>query len=525
MLLPSSHMLLDIDERGGYRLLAPYKEHELATPLGGKWDARNGWWLFDEFPEVLLHRDDVQVSDAALRKRNEELQRYGELISLHSAKDADVRYGAGLDPYQRVGVKFLATAGRAILADFPGAGKSAQAIRAACEVGAKTALVVTKKSLIHNWEKQFDLWLPEGYALDYDITNYEQLVRHPEKFKKKYDVMIVDEATQVKSRKAKRSKAVEKFAQKIPYVWLLSGTLVRNRPDELWMPLHILHPKRYTSYWRFVEEYCLTEHNPWSGGTSVVGLRPDKKEDLGRELAPLLLRRTRDVVDLPPITRETVYVQLQGAQKDLYHSMLREFFVMLGNAAIVHAPNVAAQLVRLRQIACTPALIGGKDVSAKTEALLDLLEEYAEEYKVIVFSTFARYVDNLFPKLLPYNPAKITGDVPARERNEAVEKFNSDPDCRVLVGSIAAMGEGLNIQAGDIIIFADKPWVADDVEQAESRSHRRGRKDPVHVISLVAEGTVDEYIEKVLADKKKISREIDAIAQIVKLMRERRDAA
>lgn len=511
-------MLLDVHGKQ-YKLLASYKERDVVRTAGGVWDARHGWWVLPSLSESLLSLSNLQISEAASERIFRERQKHAELRRLHSVEDVPLRYGDQIDPYQRVGAKFLAVAGRAILADHPGLGKSAQAIRAACEVGAEKVLVVTRKSLIHNWEQQFALWLPDSVSLRYDITNYEQVVKRLEDFtKQRCDVLIVDECTQVKSRKAQRSQAVFKLAQAVPYVWLLTGTPVLNRPDELWMPLHIIDPQRYRSYWRFVEEYCLLEYNPWSGGRRVKGLDPAKSAKLAEELSLVLLRRTREVVNLPPITRETVFVEMTGEQKHMYDSMLKEFFVVLSGAKLVYAPTVVAQLVRLRQITCTPALVGGPETSAKTNALLEIVEDYAGDYKILVFSTFARYVEILIEKMRRYKAVKITGGMTPRQRGQAVDTFNNDPACRVLVGTIGAMGEGLNLQGADIVIFTDKSWVPASVEQAESRSHRRGREKPVHVITLVASGTVDEHVEAVLNNKQEIISEVDAVTRLIALM-------
>lgn len=519
-------MLLDVAD-DQFRLYASYREKDVAKLAGARWDGRRRCWVFPDLPpDGLLAASGLSVTKSAAERLAQECARREALEALHRASDVELGcgHGAGLDPYQRVGAKFLALAKRAILADFVGAGKSAQAIRAACEVGARKALVVTRKSLIHNWHQQFELWMPVRASFTYDITNYEQVVRRLDEFVRQgYDVLIADEATQVKNRKAQRSRALFALAKGIPHVWLLTGTPVLNRPDELWMLLHIVNPARYGSYWKFVEQYCLLERNPWSGGWKVVGLKPGASGALAKELAPVLLRRERNTVALPPITRETIYVELTPTQKELYRSMLKEFYVLLDQGTMLHAPSVVAQLVRLKQIACTPVLVGGPDESAKTQALLEYAEDYARDYKLLVFTTFAKYADHLADKLAEYGVVKITGAVSEKSRKEAADAFNGDPACRVLVGTIGAMSEGLNLQSADIIVFTDKAWVPSAVEQAEGRAWRRGRVHPVHVVTLVASKTVDEHIEAVLQSKVRIVKEMDAVMRLAALIKARRE--
>lgn len=494
--------LLDVDAQG-YRLLAGYAERDRLCPLGGAWDPYNGWWVLpaNVSYEQLSVIPSIVISDGAAER-------------LKALSGVTVKHGDGLDSYQQDGVRFLATAGRAILADFPGAGKSAQSIRAVSEIGAKNPLVVTKKSLIYNWQHQISLWRAEDIL--FTVTNYEQVVRRLNEYiNAKHDVLIVDEGHYIKNRRAARSKTIFKLAQTIPYTWILTGSLVMNRPDELWMLLHTLDRKRFRSYWKFVEEYCELEYNPWSGSKKPVGIKPGASALLAEVLAPIILRRTRDAVDLPPLTRETIHVVLAGVQKDIYDKMLHEFYVLTDEAGFLHAPTVLAQLTRLRQIVCTPALLGGPDKSAKTDAILDLVDQYASDHKILVFSAFATYIKNLTSKLQEYGAVSITGDASAANRDQSVRAFSEDPQCRVLSGTYGAMGEGLNLQAADIVILADKDWVPANIEQAELRAHRRGQDKPVHVISVAADHTVDEYIERVLASKKEIIREIDVITQML----------
>lgn len=449
---------------------------------------------------------------------------FSELVHLQSAKDADVVFGEGLDTYQRVGVKFLATAKRAVLADPVGLGKSAQAIRAAQEVGAKKVLVVTKKSLIYNWSHQLGLWATQNSTIEcFDVVNYEQVaLRLQEYIAGGYDALIVDEAHMIKSRggrnkPVKRTRALYTLADKVPYVWLLTGTPILNRPDELWSLLHVTDKRKYSSYWRFVEQYCALGYHPWTGRQNVVlGIKPGKESELSTELATVVLRRVKETVQLPPLTRETLYLELVGTQKQLYDQMLREFFLHIEGMDVLHAPSVLAQYTRLRQITCTPALIGGEDVSVKTAAVLDLVETYASEHKILVFSEFASYVDILHKVLVPYGAVKIVGGMPAAQRDEAIQSITNNPLCRVLVGTLGAMGVGLNIQAADIVITTDKGWVPAAIEQAEGRAYRRGQTKPVHVVTLHATGTLDDHIDAVLTKKVEIIGVVDIIMQMLR---------
>ena len=323
-----------------------------------------------------------------------------------------------------------------------------------------------------------------------------------------WDVVVVDEAARIKNRKAKRTKAVWKLAHKSDYLWLLSGTPVQNRPDELWSLLHAIDPRRWSSYWRFVERHCEVVHHFF--GTRVGRIKD--KNAFAAEVAPVMLRRTRELLNLPPLTEETIYVELADEQARVYDEMEANFVAALGDDYIV-APSILAQITRLRQIACSPALVGGADVSAKTEALLELLEDTA---KVLVFTTFAGYVDLLLPRLSPYNPVVVTGGVSTKQRDEATRTFQTDDNCRVLIGTTEAMSEGLNLQAANVVVFLDLSWTPAAIDQAIGRACRRGQTKPVHVVKLVAAHTVDEDIAKLLARKRGVIRDVEAVTAIVR---------
>lgn len=130
--------------------------------VGARWVAAQDGWRVHTLEELEALPLALEYTPGALARAREERQRTEALCALQRADDADVAHGEGLDPYQRVGVRFLTVAGRAILADGLGLGKSAQAIRAAREAGAKRVLVITKKSLLHQWVCEIETWLREG---------------------------------------------------------------------------------------------------------------------------------------------------------------------------------------------------------------------------------------------------------------------------------------------------------------------------------------------------------------------------
>ena len=490
-------------EDGKLALQLAYKDKRLAQDIGAKWDKRKKCWKLSDNVD-LDHLKCLFTPEAAEYYQQQKRKR-SALINL----DVPVRYGDGLSDYQQKAVGFLATARRAILADDPGLGKTPTAIRAVMEVGAQHPLVVTKKTLIHNWEVEIKKWARDYGA--WTVTNYEQL----EKVLKPFDVLIVDEAQAIKNRKTKRAKLIHKLSRKCEYVWLLTGTPIVNGPEDLWSLLHTVDPEYFSSFWRFIEKHCETYHN-YFGHLEIGSIKDDKA--FARELAPYVLRRTKELLHLPPISFETIYVDLHLDQACIYRQLRHELIAWLDEheEEYITATNTLALLTRLRQVTCSPALFGGRDVSTKTDTLLELLETYTPNHKVLVFTTFAEYINLLEPKLKPFRPVVITGSISYKQRDEAVDTFNNNPDCRVMLGTTGAMGEGLNLQAADVVIFLNHDWTPAANEQAYSRAYRRGQEKPVHVINLVASGTVDEHVIELLETKKqKISK-----MELIKKLRE-----
>ncbi len=516
----------------GYNVKASYSERAMLTNVGGRWCSSSGTWHLpldadiQRLTELLKVEFTAEVADWVSKY----FDKKAYLKTLQTQPTATVKFPDGLDDYQKVGVRFLADAGRAILADDVGLGKTCQSIRAALEVDAQKVLVVTKKSLIWNWVceirkwagpyvEEVEIFTTKSKALPdtrFVVTNYEAVVRKPDIFTKEWDVLIVDEATYIKNRKTARSDAINRVAQQSRYVWLLTATPTPNGVHELWALLNVLYKNEYSSFWRFVERYCYTEPGEWGGTKFLPGIK--NKQDFAKNVSPLILRRDKTILKLPPVSYENVYVQMSNSQRRIYKQIQKSFMAVLSDT-VIYTPSVLAQITRLRQLVCSPQLIGANGVDdTKTEALIDLLETYTPAHKILVFTTFAEYVKLLLPQLSDYGAVAITGEVPLASRKEAVERFQSDDKCRVLLGTIGAMGEGLNLQSADMVIFTNKDWVpSNNLIQAVGRAHRRGQTKPVHVISLIAENTIDEHIERVLKDKLQTQ---EAFEKLVTLLRE-----
>jgi SNF2 family DNA or RNA helicase len=546
MLLPEVDDMATLNVlEGKLALSCKYEERDMAKNVPGyRWDKELKVWSYPvdfqtimdikaQFPDLHISTQVRLVIERVLAKRR-------ELVSIKDANDADINvsYASLLRDYQRVGVRFLSRAKRAILGDDMGTGKTIQAITTCEAQGFNRVLVVCPSGVKRVWKAEIKKWtnsdctLVEGcaskrheqitsFAGKYLITNYEALVSkqtdedgatkiklNPDLAAITWDTVIFDEAHRLKNRKAQRTQAAADLKTKD--VYMLSGTPMLNRPDELWSLLNILYPTKFTSYWRFVDRYCAKENNDY--GVEIKESDDDQKQQLRELLAPVMIRRMkRDVLtELPEKVYQTIPVALVGKQKRIYDQMERAAFAQIGSKTVT-APVVIAQITRLRQIAISPELLGEdcKD-SSKLDTLVDFLEDQVSSHKVVVFSQFEQAIQ-LAGKRLTEAGIKwvaVTGKVSQADRDEATRKLQEDPETRVMLATIEAGGLGLTWTAADIAVFLDKHWTPKINEQAEDRLHRMGQRNSVTIVSLFAEDTVEERIEDILSGKARQFAEI-----------------
>lgn len=448
---------------------------------------------------------------------------------------------ATLWPYQRAGVHFLIDhLGKhkaAFLNDEMGLGKTIQALSTMAYLDAFPALVVTPNSIKLEWAAQIDRFFPMlNYAVvmgnpterrrainkraDITLINYEALRLHPELKDKQYGMLVADEFHRIKTPTAKQTKAFHMLPAERKL--LMSGTpLLNGRPEELWSPLKYCFPERFGNYYMFLNRHVI------KNGYTVVGYR--HLDEVKEFLQEHSLRRRKDQVlhDLP----EKVYVprniQLTGEQQRLYDEIRDELILWLEDGTKKTINSVLSQITRLKQACFSPELYGGSQVSAKVAEVKNIMAELtANGEKAILFSQWSKATRILQRELQEYNPAYVDGSVNVKERVRQQHKFNNDDTCLLYIGTIGANKEGINLGTATYVIFTDKGWTPAENEQALSRSAAGGLRgmdskvDHVHIIELIAENTIEQRIEGLLAQKRKLNNmmvETDGGAPVKKL--------
>ena len=324
-----------------------------------------------------------------------------------------------------------------------------------------------------------------------------------EKLKKLCDngtisVIAFDECHKSKNPTALQSRALSILQTK--YMVAMSGTPLMNNPLDLYFPLHWLGYDKH-SFYGFKQHYC---RMGGFGGHDVIGYK--NLDELRAMMDGIMLRRLKtEVLDLPEKMHQTMSVDMTPKQTKIYNEALSGVKKEINK--IKMSNNPLSMLIRLRQATGWTGLLSDKiKESAKMDRMLELVEEISQsDQKCIVFSNWSNITSVARTLLKPYNPAYITGETTPEARMREVDKFQQDKSCKVIIGTISAMGTGLTLTAAQTVIFLDSPWNRALKDQAEDRAHRIGTKGTVNIVTLCCKDTIDERIEDIVEKKGAIS--------------------
>ena len=418
--------------------------------------------------------------------------------------------------YQKQAIEWLhKNNGNGVLWLDPGLGKTLTALTFCKEIVAKKVLVICPASLKQQWFDEIFKWYPDiktqiigggpkerekqrSVFANVFIINYELLLRTEDAtflFENGWDVIIVDESHRINNARAKTVKRLKKLQTN--HKLALSGTQLLNKEYEIFSVIDWLSPNYLASnWWSFRANYCIM--NPHVPG-HIVGIRD--LEGLKKRCAPFIFRKKREDagVELPEKIIQTIRYDLNDKEKRAYKSLKEQSILEIEKDEFLTLPNALVKLLRLRQLVCSPRLIGLDRVeSSKTKVILDLLDSLGDQ-RVLIFTEFAEFTE-ILNSIIP-NSKIIRGYTELGDRNEFINEFKKG-DIRVLIGT-SAMSYGYNLQEADCVIHADQCFNFARMDQRESRAHRIGRRDPVLVYHLIAKDTVEEKLLKLIEQKNK----------------------
>lgn len=422
-----------------------------------------------------------------------------------------------------------------ILADDMGLGKTLQALtvlqKAKEEDGPMPTLVIAPTTVVFNWESEIQKFAPSLSCLklqggerkqffdkipEYDvvITSYALLRRDIKKLKDiNFRYVILDESQNIKNATSQTAQAVKQLTSQ--HKLALSGTPIENKLEELWSVFDFLMPGFLFTMADFNSRYVnpIMEHQD-----KVVEKR------LKLQIYPFILRRMkRDVAkDLPDKVENIAYCELTDDQRDFYLQVLdstkEELFKSIEQNGLEKSRlSIFSALLRMRQICCHPRLYDKNNVknvisSGKFEKLKVMLEEIiSEKHRILLFSQFVDMLD-IVKAWLDKSGIKyeyLTGKT--KDRQGAVERFNTDPTIPIFLISLKAGGTGLNLTGADYVIHYDPWWNPAVEDQATDRAYRIGQTKKVFVYRLITKNTVEEKIQKLKTIKRNL---VDSVISV-----------
>ena len=331
------------------------------------------------------------------------------------------------------------------------------------------------------------------------------LVQNPD------NMVVVDESTKIKNRKAARTKNIQVLQRYAKYRRILTGSPITKSPMDLFSQCEFLSPAAlgFNSYYAFQNRYAITRGKMMGPRSfqEIVGYR--RLDELNERLVQFSKRVLKaECLDLPEKLYTRRYVPLTAEQGKLYNQMKDMALAMLDNGELATTTSVLTQIMRLQQICCghfTPDVGETRSLeNNRLEELVNISEEL--QGKCIIWASYTHDIQRIHSALRdcfgPQAVALYYGKTPQDQRQEIVERFQ-DPDdsLRFFVGQPKTGGYGITLTAATTVIYYSNSYDLEIRLQSEDRAHRIGQKNPVTYIDLVSPDTLDEKILNALRQK------------------------
>ena len=438
-------------------------------------------------------------------------------------------------PYQQDGIRFGLEHRRIIIGDEPGLGKTLQSIGIVDTANAYPCLVICPSSLKINWQREFGKFTDKS-ALVLDnavrttwsylltmgmhqvaVVNYESLrkyfvwdIKGGKHFRLKdvvfcpqirmFKSIIIDESHRVKDPSAQQTIFTKGLSVGKEWIILLSGTPVVNCPEDLIAQLSIMNRlSEFGGRAQFMADYCTDPRDKMAEPAVPLSV-------LSRQLyETCMIRREKAKVlpQLPDKTRVDLYVEISNAPEyNLAAADLAEYLRQYKECSDweIRRKMRMEALVRFMTLRSLATM-------GKISQAVDFIRTFLDSgKKLIVFCSLHDIVDELkkaFPKSVT-----VTGRDNPANKQAAVDAFQNNPAVQLIICSIKAAGVGLTLTAASSVAFLELPWTFCDCCQCEDRAHRIGQKDNVTCYYLLAKGTIDTVVYRLIQDKKNVANQI-----------------
>ena len=435
--------------------------------------------------------------------------------------------------YQKEGIAYALQKKRCIMGDEPGLGKTAQAIGTLTASGAFPALVICPASLKVNWQREFKkfggidsvilddrnrtIWHNMLHMKRMDgkpmaqvvITNYESLKKffvrrqvRQERFTLKsvqfderinlFRSVIIDESHKCKSNHTQQSKFVQGIADGKEYVLELTGTPVVNNNEDLVQQLRIMgRLEDFGGLQRFIGRYCQGVNK-----SSHV-----KELNMRLRSTCFFRRQKKDVLtQLPDKTRN--YLVTEISNKREYEAAEKDVIKYL--ADYQNADDEKLQRAIRGDIMVRMNILKQVSARGKIESACEAIHSTIDCGRKLIVFCFLKEVVAALKREFPH-AVTVTGDDNDRQKQAAVDKFQQDETCKLIILNYRSGGTGLTLTAASDVLFVEFPWTAAECDQAEDRAHRNGQKNAVTCTYLLGDGTIDEYMYNLIKQKREIA--------------------
>lgn len=433
-----------------------------------------------------------------------------------------------LYPYQKEGVQKIVEAGRVLIADEMGLGKTLQAI-AATEIlarffGVKQVLIFCPVSVKYQWKYEIEKFTHRKVLVVEGLVHKRKAIYMEDSFYKILSfglclqdlkiinglgagLVILDEAQRIKNWKTQTAQAVKKLDS--TYAFVLTGTPVENRIEEIHSILEFVDRYKLGPLFRFLHRHQLTDvHGRLKGYKDLRSIH--------ESLAGCLIRRTKKEIrdQLPGRMDKHFFVELTPEQRsdhDGYYdvvSRLVSTWIRRGYLTDEEQQKLLITLGCMRMVCDSTYILDQKSNHGNKIGELELLlEELLEnpENKIVIFSQWKRMLE-LVTVLLDKRKIKqviLTGSLSAKERGVIIGAFRDDPEIRVFLSTDAG-GVGVNLQTANILINLDIPWNPAVLEQRIGRIYRLGQKQHIQVFNFIAKDSIEHRILFLLDFKKTV---------------------
>lgn len=501
----SSHAISVVREADRWiaKFAFTWETKDIVKNAGFRFDgATKRWWTAD--PAIAAKLDPAVATALAIQTN--------AAIASSRATTAPTDFtvpcpsGLAFRPFQLAGINFALTHKNCLIGDEMGLGKTLQAIGVInSDPSIRRVLCIVKASIKINWERELTKWLTRDMsvgianggalpATDVVVINYDILKKHIDAIRAvQWDLLIVDECHLIKNPKAQRTVLVlgkwdrdpAKLVPAIPAKRriFMTGTPIVNKPIELFPLLKTLDPfglgKNRMTY---AKRYCnahINSYGYWDyNGASNL-------DELQRRLrSTIMIRRLKSEVlrELPPKQLQIIVMPTTDpAILELLQDELRTY-------DDTQDANLKTRSTAFERIAKLRHDIAVAKIPMCVEFIRDALDE---NDKIVVFAHHHDVVNALMTAFADIDAVKLTGETPMVARQEAIDRFQNDPACRLFVGNIQAAGAGITLTAAQHCIFVEQDWTPGNMHQAEDRLHRIGQEGSVLIQHLVLNDSLD----------------------------------